>query len=1481
MWILTAVEARNFGGIREWDGSQDRAFEELCYQLRDPTPSGAELKKTGDPDAGYEWYFRLANGVEWGWQAKNSTDIDDVLKLMERSLRTVCEKRPACRKLTFCIPFDLPDGIEGRQRKSARKKFEDRKVAWRNRIEGAERVKVELIDAGGLLERLTGHPNQRGIELFFWDRECFSEAWCRERLRSTIDIAGRRYSPELHVDLPVAFSLDGLAGSERFWERYATMRRSTADEARRMQQARFPGLGVTDRLTELRRSLREWPEQVQAGPQLAGGLDPGPALAATRRAIDAADRVRESLSKVEGRSSKADRLRARGSKLERELNRLSNALESFRALLDSDAARARETNSLLLRGDAGQGKTHLFCDAGQRLLDQGHPTLVMLGSRFRDSGPWRDIAEQVGLEDIGSEALLGAMKAAGEAAERPFVLLIDALNEAGDPHMWLEELPAMLSVIAASPWVSIGLSYRSSFEEVIVREEGVGACPVAEHRGFAGRESVATDGFFDHFGLATPRVPLLMPEFLNPLFLKLYCEGAAATDGWSDGEHAHISEVFDGFLKVKEAAVCRQLKLDRRSQPLQEALALLAAEMIERRSDHVGYPWATDALGRLAPSRNEWPDTLLGALLSEGVLTRDLVWSRERERREEVVRLTYQRLSDYRVADVLLADKGDVGSLEASLAPDLSLGATITLAPAGWVEALSVRVPELFGVELLDLADWRLDGFTGPRWDRAFIQSVASRRADAVSATTMERLDAMADAEPELAENALEARLLVAANPSHPLNARDLHEHLMKLSLPDRDTSWSLKTYFAFDDEGPLKRILRWAARGPHLECDEDVVELALLAMAWTLTSPHRRLRDHTTKLMTLMLAPRLVAARRLLEDFQGVNDPYVLERLAAISHGAILNGGRSRPHEAFELAEALRHIVLDNERIPNLVARDSVRGSYEWCVREGLVGADQLPAVSPPYDSAAPEEPRSERELKEDYGERKSDEDGSSIRNGYAAIYFSLFSMGDFGRYVVGSRVHNFSEHPLQEPFPERPDESHENLEKLWERITAGLDEDQIEKLKTRPLEIGDVIGAEPLGSLKDAIDPRPRRRSEYPGDKAACWIFERVLELGWTPERFDDWEMTFVRPRDRSAHKIERFGKKYQWIALSELIARISDNFHMSRPFGEGPDDYRGPWQFFGRDIDPTLPPAPIAPEVSREHFDETFPMEEGDVWWKPPGPVFAADDPPVADDWASRTSDVPDFESLVRREDDEGKIWVALHAYLNWDEEEDGAGDVIAPRRRDLWSHLKTWLVRREDRAANVVYLKDKSFMNHWMPQGGEVTDAAYLAEMPWSSSSNRYPNEWTQLDGPSGETAPDGLELYPAWLEYMWEGSVNDCSIDEGVRSVVPAPLLFERGGLSWRPGTTEWMTQEGTVVAGHRRSGSHSNLLVDESWLTAVLTESGWSLIVGLLGEKQLFSGGRFSPELVGSWTEMNGVAVLDEGHWTFHGPRFDERTPAR
>ena len=117
------------------------------------------------------------------------------------------------------------------------------------------------------------------------------------------------------------------------------------------------------------------------------------------------------------------------------------------------------------------------------------------------------------------------MQAAAEASNAPFLLLIDALNEAENPRAWQNELPSLLAEIAQNPWSSIGVSVRSTYRQVVLPTAGLSSIAEVQHQGFAGHELEASERFFSTFGLEQPGIPLLTPEFTNPLFLKLYCEG--------------------------------------------------------------------------------------------------------------------------------------------------------------------------------------------------------------------------------------------------------------------------------------------------------------------------------------------------------------------------------------------------------------------------------------------------------------------------------------------------------------------------------------------------------------------------------------------------------------------------------------------------------------------------------------------------------------------------------------------------------------------------------------------------------------------------------------------------------------------------------------------------------------------------------------------------------------------------------------------
>lgn len=81
-------------------------------------------------------------------------------------------------------------------------------------------------------------------------------------------------------------------------------------------------------------------------------------------------------------------------------------------------------------------------------------------------------------------------------------------------------------------------------------------------------------------------------------------------------------------------------------------------------------------------------------------------------------------------------------------------------------------------------------------------------------------------------------------------------------------------------------------------------------------------------------------------------------------------------------------------------------------------------------------------------------------------------------------------------------------------------------------------------------------------------------INDLGYS-NQLDDYPDNYnvYRGYDRSeTKKLERIGKKYQWIAMHNILARVSDHCSINADFFETPT-FEGPWEPFVRDFDPTL--------------------------------------------------------------------------------------------------------------------------------------------------------------------------------------------------------------------------------------------------------------------------------------------------------------------
>lgn len=113
------------------------------------------------------------------------------------------------------------------------------------------------------------------------------------------------------------------------------------------------------------------------------------------------------------------------------------------------------------------------------------------------------------------------------------------------------------------------------------------------------------------------------------------------------------------------------------------------------------------------------------------------------------------------------------------------------------------------------------------------------------------------------------------------LNSNYLHNVLYKENLNNRDRIWTTYINQLAHDEDRLYQIVRYIEEGRSIDSlnMEDKKHLITL-LAWLFTSSNRNLRDKASKALIEVLKNSYDLCLYTLERFEGVNDPYVIQRL-------------------------------------------------------------------------------------------------------------------------------------------------------------------------------------------------------------------------------------------------------------------------------------------------------------------------------------------------------------------------------------------------------------------------------------------------------------------------------------------------------------------------------------------------------------------------------------------------------------------------
>lgn len=1385
----------NWNNIRAVEGQRE-GFEELVCQLvgQEKVDHRVKFTRVGKPDGGKECFWELANGKIQCWQAKyfiNSLSAGQWAQI-DKSVKDAIDNHPNLEKYYIAIPVDRPDG-KGTG-KSMLEKWKDHVVVWTEYATSKEMtVSFEYWGKHELEKKLLKEGNE-GLIYYFFNEQVLSRDWFDEKNQESINALGGRYTPKLNFALPFLDFRHGLTRNENFIGLFNGHFVDLLDKYRRTY------LRVEDdEIKSWRNQLKDEIESFKAFYKSLSfyGVDliPYPSIRVQLdKLADLVHLIRNKLYDL--RDEKESLMEEKGERIDyhfrpynnqiSEIYSLSKAVRDFNDFLDSEICSLANNPYLILIGPAGIGKSHALADIVLQRRLEGRISLLLLGENFSNNEmPWTQTLKNHLRFDGDEDKFLGALNAKAESIQDRIILIIDALNEGNGRRVWPKRLKTFIKSFHKYPWLGLIVSIRDSFEDLIAPEDILNDSIATRlyHPGFGGVEYQASTHFFRYYDIAPPGSPMLHPEFQNPLFLKLFCEGLKKRGlrQIPDGYYG-ITAIIDNYLEGVEAKLSQpdQLDYDVKLKLLKKSVDGLLEQMVEEGKDHLPYDIAEEIVSEIFSDKCGSDDKqYLKRLISEGVVNDDLYWKEDQH--YDGVHFAYQRFQDHLIVSALLDKHLDPKNPEKSFTTGPIAHYVKNESEAYYnqniIEALSIQVPERIGKELHEVVPhaYNYNAVAG-----AFIDGLMWRRADTIGEASKRYVNEVLTKNDTLFHRFIRVSISMATKPRFYFNADCQHDYLFKQSLPKRDSWWTIWLQDKYGERSrpnPVKRLVDWARSPRPKEIDIESARLAAVMLTWFLTSSNRYLRDGATKALISLLEDRLTVLLQLLEQFEGINDPYIHERLFAVAYGCVL---RTEDRDALiPLAKYIHSTIFDADEVcPHILLRDYARGVIEYCNHLGIIPEIEVATVRPPYKSHFPEKLPSNEEIDSKYSPK--DDDGNYGKNkwGATAILSSMTTeygrgiarYGDFGRYTFQSALSN------------------------WDVDYNGL--------------------------------------SNY--------AIQRIFEMGYDPEIFTDFDSR--QGSGRGTSHFERIGKKYQWIAFYEILALVSDNCMLidrSSTWG-GKKKYRpyeGPWEPYVRDFDPTI-------LIKSGKQKNRLPSNETRPWWVNVNyPNWEGSEA----EWKKRGNDFPDILDMLTVTDPNGIEWLNLNMFPDWWEPVPLGEDGHFAQQKRIWINFGSWLVKRKKIPKIIeVDLKTASW-GDWFPSISnryEVFSREYFWSPAHIFFQTRpyYGGEALPIElfDASGKKI---AKAFHTVQYYLWEEEF-DCSKTETIAFHKPAFLLSLGLKPSKIEGAYRSSNNEIVCLDPSVHSKGPACLLMRKDYLLNYLNESDFGLVWIVQGEKQITGNSR-------------------------------------
>lgn len=1465
----------DFNQIRSGATGKRETFEELVCQLakRFPPANAVEFRRIfgAGGDGGIEAYWRLQDGTEIGYQAKFYTQSRQVdWASIDQSIATALKTHPNLKEVYVALACDLTDAVEGkrgrgRPSKAGWEQWNDHCQSWVVAAQNnGQAVEFKHWTASEIADLLT-KPEAIGLNEYWFEKIDLTTEWYSQKFSRTVDALEERYHPEDHVNVSTKAVFDGLLRNDNLMSSLRSALGEVTNSIGIERYAKLLSPSGAELLEQLNSTLEEFAEQKVSTKISVDMQFPTKEWSDTCEAISRSiGDITQELHEVKVATKSTTRVRRAGVAVPQysaddaiyAMRQLRSAIDKLWELLRSLQKLADDSRFAIIEGRAGSGKSHLLAASVSAGLELGAPCIMLLGTDFAQSADAeQQFKAKLDVTGISFDQFLGAMSASAEAAGQRGLIVIDALNEGIGSALWRNNLSGFVTRVLAYPNLAICVSCRSEYSERLITTSVRQLATVAEVRGFEtdDEQENAARVFMDRRGIVRPSTPWLSPEFINPLFLRTTCVSLEkeGRDEFPRGLRG-TREVLSFYLTTTARHLHPNYEgSDELKIPVRNAVLALAKAMADGSADFIEYSSAAILIekcftGFAAPPASSW----LELFRSRGLVRLDphpeFDFSDPLSTFQDVVRFSFQRFQDHLIVQSIMdgLDSPDDIFGRAGRFNFILDEHYIRWNWHGVFYALTTQAADKFNIELTDY----LPGGEAEWWDNyptsdAFAESVRWRGLTSFSDRTLELANKLRSSD-ELINLFIELSVVQ----DHPWNAAFLHPNLFRMALTKRDEFWSQSINYATGEQRhPANRLIDWATHTGITRASDATLRLSLIALVWLFTSSSPELRDRATKAASTILEERPPLFLDTLKMFKECNDLYVIERLLAAAFATVCRNPNGR--FVVDYAETVFDTYFGEGCPPtHILLRDYGRAIIEIGAQNfALAARVDAKKYLPPYSSKPPRLTVQQSKL-----------EARAKRVGAETILSSCYSgLSDFGRQDVASRVDDFADALLTGPRPLTSEEARDKFrEEMKGRplvesalmavewaydqkrpvfdtvtMTMNVSQEDVAKVTKSENDARSVLTKAEYTRFKREFLPYCRNRSDWiiPGklhsnhisEKGAqLWVANRAISFGWTHNLF---------PYDRSrgedrlaATRIERIGKKYQWLALHELLARLADNYWLAPDWGRGSKIYDTPVDIdFIRNIEPTILPKDTFEDLDAENL--------------PIVPVLTTDEVELdkLEEWVRDQSVARSRLDLAVGSDLKNSDWVTLYRYASSDVEYEENNSFLESKWKQSEFHfISALFVEPAERNRLVKFAKEVTLDFHdWLP--GDTTDGPFVGELGvrdvWQEPM------WSELESRTSKRAT--FKAARPVTGYRWEGHL-DGAMPNGADFYLPTPWLLRLLNLSpmpKRPGI--FIDGNGVVTIIARSRGRNSSCLMRKDALEKLLKDLQLDCVWTMIGER--------------------------------------------